>query len=218
MTASTGLSAAAWSALNTTVPLNTTAQLDAVAQRDTAAHLDTAANLDTTALRAAFAQFATGVTVMTARTDAPCGMTANAFTSLSMDPPLALVCVAQSAAMHAAVLRAQAFGVSVLAADQEWHARYFADRRRPRGAAEFEGIAWHPGAQTGVPLLAGALARLECRLTDVHRGGDHSIFVGEVVGFTHAGEDAADALVFHRGGFHRLPAPGQPAVDGTRQG
>lgn len=155
------------------------------------------------ALRAAFAQFVTGVTVVTAHTEAPCGMTANAFASLSMDPPLVLVCVAQGAAMHAAVLRAGAFGVSVLAADQEHQARHFANRARPRGVAEFDGIAWRPGAETGVPLLGGVLAWLECRLTDVHSGGDHSIFVGEVLSFAHDG--VGGALLFHRGTFRRLP-------------
>jgi flavin reductase (DIM6/NTAB) family NADH-FMN oxidoreductase RutF len=203
MSTSTSMSDALCPPLDTTARLDPNARLDSTAQ--VASQLDPTAKLDTKALRAAFAQFATGVTVMTSQTHAPCGMTANAFTSLSMDPPLALVCVAQSAAMHAAVLRARVFGVSVLAADQEGHACYFADRTRPRGAAEFDGIAWHPGPQTGVPLLAGALARLECRLTDVHRGGDHSIFVGEVVGFTHGAPTAAEALIFHRGGFHRLP-------------
>lgn len=153
-------------------------------------------------LRKIFGRFATGITVVTAGPQEPRGMTANSFTSVSLDPPLVLVCVLREAAMHEEILTSQAFAVSVLAAHQESVARHFADRSRPRGSEEFALVDSMPGACTGAPLVAGALAWLECKLSAVYDGGDHSIFLGEVLDFGHGAQD--DALLFYSGGFHRL--------------
>jgi flavin reductase len=154
-----------------------------------------------TALRSVLGRFATGVTVVTAGRATPCGMTANAFTSVSLDPPLILVCVDRSAAIYETVLAHGGFGVSMLSASQEHVARYFADHSRPRGAEEFSTVEWSPGPGTGAPILHGAIAWLDCALVNSYDGGDHEIFIGSVQasGFG----PAEDALVFFGGGFHQ---------------
>ncbi|MFJ5925622.1 flavin reductase family protein [Kitasatospora sp. NPDC092948] len=154
------------------------------------------------ALRETMARFATGITVLTTGGEQVHGMTANAFSSVSLDPPLVLCCVARTATMHRAITVTGSFAVSVLGAEQEQLARYFADRDRPRGAEQFDRVDWQPGPLTGAPLLGGALARLECRLAEVYEGGDHSIFLGEVLATEWAAGDGA--LLFYRGGYHRV--------------
>ncbi|RST23153.1 flavin reductase [Streptomyces sp. WAC04770] len=162
-------------------------------------------------LRRAFAEFATGVTVVTVGGSFPRGMTANSFTSVSMRPPLLLVCVHNDAVMWQTLRTARHFGVSVLNADQEAVARHFADDSRPAGLQQFEVVAWSPGPSTSVPLIDGALARFECEKWRAYDGGDHVILVGAVVGA--AGpvvgvgsvveEAAGDALVYFRGEFRK---------------
>jgi flavin reductase len=154
-------------------------------------------------LRTVFGRFATGVTVLAAGRDMPRGMTANSFASVSLTPPLVLVCVHHTAAIHQAVVDAQSFSVSILSARQEHVARYFADRTRPRGRQEFDVIGWTPGPNTGAPLLHGTLAWIECSLKAAYEGGDHSIFLGEVL----ASETgiAREALLFFDGKFHSPP-------------
>jgi flavin reductase len=132
-------------------------------------------------LRAAMSRFATGVVVLTVGGDSVHGMTANAFSSVSLTPPMVLCCVARTAVMHEALSAAGTFAVSIVRAEQAGLARYFADKRRPLGPEQFAGIDWRPGPCTGAPLLAGALAWLECELTDAHAAGDHSVFVGAVL-------------------------------------
>jgi flavin reductase len=167
-----------------------------VAQADPGA----AAGLPPGQLREVLRRFATGVTVLTAGHDAPQGMTANAFASVSLSPPLVLVCVSKSAAIHQAIVDYQSFAVSVLSGRQEYVARYFADHSRPRGREEFDIVGWSHGPKTGSPIIHGALAWLECELHATHEGGDHSIFVGAV----QAGEHgiAREALLFLGGAFH----------------
>ncbi|WP_253888140.1 flavin reductase family protein [Actinokineospora diospyrosa] len=150
-------------------------------------------------------RFATGVTVLTAGGPDGHGMTANAFTSVSLDPPLVLCCVRKTARMHDAIVGAGRFAVSVLAADQRELATYFADRRRPAGMAQFDAVGWVPGPRTGAPLLAGALAWLECELTESYAGGDHTVFLGRVLDLRRG--RAGRALVFYGGGFHQVGAP-----------
>jgi len=153
-------------------------------------------------LRSVFGAFATGITVVTARADAPLGMTANSFTSVSLTPALALVCVDRKAAMHKAILTGGLFAVSVLSCGQEQVASYFASHERPRGDQEFALVASTPGRRTGAPIVSGALAWMECRLAAVYEGGDHSIFLGEVLDLGHG--SGSEALLFYGGAFHRL--------------
>lgn len=167
-------------------------------------HLTPVAATDPDGLRGAFGTFATGVTVVSVGGPLPHGMTANSFTSVSLDPPLVLVCVDRRAVMHDRLLAAGVFGVSVLADGQEKVARHFADRRRPLGAAQFETVEWTPGRVTGAPLIDGALARFECAVWQVYDGGDHSIFTGRLLSAERRGED--DPVLFLRGRFRRVVA------------
>lgn len=162
---------------------------------------------DSVGLRSVLGRFATGVMVVAAGREMPCGMTANAFTSVSLEPPLILVCVSRSAAVYKAVIDAGSFAVSMLSARQEHVARHFADHSRPRGSGEFDLVGWSPGPKTGAPLLHDSLAWLECSLTNSYDGGDHEIFLGHVLasGFG----TASDALLFFGGSFH------QPRLGGS---
>jgi flavin reductase len=163
-----------------------------------------AAHLDETVppgqLREILRRFATGVTVLSAGQDVPQGMTANAFTSVSLSPPLVLVCVNKTAAIHPVIVDSRAFAVSVLSARQEKVARYFADHSRPRGREEFDIVGWSHGPHTGSPIIHGALAWMECELYATYDGGDHSIFVGSVLAGEHG--IAREALLFLGGAFH----------------
>jgi flavin reductase (DIM6/NTAB) family NADH-FMN oxidoreductase RutF len=159
---------------------------------------------DSREFRTVMGLFATGITVLTAASDPPHGMTANAFASVSKDPALVLVCIDREAVMHQRILSAGTFGVSVLGSRQEHLARYFADRMRPEGMAQFAAVEWAPGQRTGTPLLVGALAWLECTLVDAYAAGDHSIFVGSVLTLARGSE--RNALLFYGGHFRQLSA------------
>jgi len=159
---------------------------------------------DTNLLRRALGAFATGVTVVTVGGANPHGMTANSFTSVSLDPPLVLVCVGRDAVMHHSLLASRCFGVSVLAADQEPVARHFANRWRPLGLAQFDAVDWRPGRLTGTPLITGALAHFECGLWRAYDGGDHTIFVGSLLSVERY--ESQDAVLFHHGRFHQITA------------
>lgn len=158
--------------------------------------------LNTRDLRNVMGRFATGITVITAGQAEPRGMTANSFTSVSLEPPLVLVCVRRDAAMHKTILEHGGFAVSVLAANQERIARMFANPARPRGTLEFAAVDVLRGPHSGAPVLAGALAWLECKLSAVYEGGDHSILLGEVQTLSRGTTE--DALLFYGGSFHRL--------------
>ncbi|MET8251767.1 flavin reductase family protein [Micromonospora sp. NPDC005197] len=159
---------------------------------------------DPVLMRRVCGTFATGVTVVSVGGDEPHAMTANSFSAVSLDPPLILVCVGRAALMHQALSRAGAFGVSVLAADQEAVARYYADRRRPLGQEQFEFAEWRPGARTAAPLLGGAAAHIECELWRSYDGGDHTIFLGRPCGMRRHDDGDGEALVFLGGRFRRL--------------
>ena len=125
-------------------------------------------------LREALGRFATGVTVVTVATpQGPVGITANSFTSVSLDPPLVLWCPARASRRFAFFGQAPHFAIHVMAMEQRDLARGFAS-----GAGGFEAEAHSP---EGVPLLPGALARFDCALHAAHDGGDHSIVVGRVL-------------------------------------
>jgi flavin reductase len=163
-------------------------------------HLRAAAKADE--VREVMRRFATGVTVITTGGEHSHGMTANAFTSVSLEPPLVACCVAGTAYMHDAISEQGEFAISILGAHQEHLARYFADRSRPTGAEQFGHVGCRRGSRIAAPLLAGAAAWLECRLAFAYDGGDHTIFLGEVLASAWAEEP--DALLFHDGAFHAL--------------
>ncbi|MFJ9891649.1 flavin reductase family protein [Streptomyces sp. NPDC091287] len=153
-------------------------------------------------LREAMARFATGVIVLSVGGKSIHGMTANAFSSVSLDPPTVLCCVSHSAVMHQAITTERRFAVSVLGARQEGLARHFADKRRPLGAEQFSGLDWERGPCTGAPLLRGALAWLECELTEIHVSGDHSVFLGRVTASSKG--TGRSGLLFFDGQFQRV--------------
>jgi flavin reductase (DIM6/NTAB) family NADH-FMN oxidoreductase RutF len=153
-------------------------------------------------LRSALGCFATGVTVVAAGGSAPSAMTANSFTSVSLDPPLVLVCVRVDAVFHASMEQSGAYSVNVLSSSQQDIARHFADPARHLAGGEFSRGTWLPGAHTGVPLLEEAHAWLECALDRIYDGGDHSIFVGQVLGF--AADPSQQPLLFYGGGYRDL--------------
>jgi flavin reductase (DIM6/NTAB) family NADH-FMN oxidoreductase RutF len=145
--------------------------------------------------RTALGAFATGVTVITTRGEAhDYGMTATAFSSVSLDPPLVLVCVRAGADGADIIRRNGVFAVNILNARQEPISNYFASRDRPRGQDAFSEIP-HREVVTGAPVLEGVGAFLDCRLAVTHEAGDHLIFIGEVVAL---GVDPEhEPLLFH---------------------
>lgn len=158
--------------------------------------------IDPKLLRRTLGAFATGVTVVTVGGATPRGMTANSFTSVSLDPPLVLVCVERDAIMHGALAQNGVFGISVLAAHQEAIARHFADRRRPLGSEQFRPVDSTPGQLTGAPLIVDAVVHLECEVWRMYDGGDHTIFLANVLSLSRLSGD--EVLVFLHGKFHRL--------------
>jgi|SRR5919106_5281340 flavin reductase (DIM6/NTAB) family NADH-FMN oxidoreductase RutF len=161
---------------------------------------------DSRQYRDAVGMFATGITVVTARADGfGHGMTANSFSSVSLDPLLVLVCVLRDAVMHKVLDDVGRFGVSVLGAGQEDLARYFSDPSRPMGMAQFGPIDWRPGPVTGAPLLDGALAWLECDVEAAYPGGDHTVFLGRVLE-VEIGE-AGGPLLYFGGEYLPVRAP-----------
>lgn len=139
--------------------------------------------------------FATGVTVITAPRDdgGYIGVTVNSFCSVSLNPPMVLWCLQKSAYHFRHFQSASHFNVNVLAADQMWLSQRFAGRLADR----FSDIP-HRLSASGVPLIAGCVALLECRTRAVHPGGDHAILLGDVEGLATSDRDG---LVFHHGRF-----------------
>jgi flavin reductase (DIM6/NTAB) family NADH-FMN oxidoreductase RutF len=153
-------------------------------------------------------QFATGVTVVTSldrRADGsviPWGTTVNAFSSVSLDPPLVMIAIGHVRSIHPIILRERVFAVNVLAEDAQAISDCFAGAPVTPSRAEFCGALHHAGA-LGMPILDDAIAALECRLEAVHEAGDHSLFIGRV----EAGEDLrrpALPLLYFRGRYLRI--------------
>jgi flavin reductase (DIM6/NTAB) family NADH-FMN oxidoreductase RutF len=148
--------------------------------------------------------FATGVTVVTTYADGRhYAMTANSFTSVSLDPVLVLVAVEGRARFHDAVVGSGSFAVNVLAADQEDVSRWFATRGRPHDDASIGNWSFTPGPATGAAVFDGVLAALECTTYATHPGGDHTLVLGSVVGLSAPRPDAGPLLYF-RGGYRTL--------------
>ncbi len=153
--------------------------------------------IDEAAFKLAMSQFASGVTVVTTEHEGrPYGMTVASFASLSLHPPLVLVCIEKTVKTHDAIAGARKFGVSILRAEQQEISARFASRSEDK----FAGIAIERGA-LGVPLIAGALTTVECTVRDQLPGGDHSIFVGEVV---HARTGEGAPLLYFRSGYREM--------------
>lgn len=154
---------------------------------------------DSRALRNAFGRFATGVTIVTAMTkDGPIGMTANSFSSVSLDPPLCLWSIDRKSSRYDAFANARDTAIHVLAQDQEALCLAFA-----RKADAFDETVWREGPN-GVPLIEGCLARFECRRYGRHDAGDHTILVDQIL---QASVQEGDPLTFFQGSFGGFAEP-----------
>lgn len=156
-------------------------------------------------LRKILGHFATGVTVITASNGAgePSGTTANAFTSVSLDPPLILVCLARESRTLDSIRNSQGFVANILAEHQQDHSNWFARkgvRLKPELHEFSEGLL-------GLPVLTGTVAHLECRLERIDEGGDHEIVLGRVVSHGRHPEEV-DPLLFYQGSYRTLDRPG----------
>jgi flavin reductase (DIM6/NTAB) family NADH-FMN oxidoreductase RutF len=151
--------------------------------------------------RSALSRFASGVTVVSTKdaTGTLHGITVSSFCSVSLQPPMVLICIEKMTTSHHAFEESGVFVVNVLSESQAWLSEKFADPLRDK----FEGIHYREGLE-GVPVLNESLASLECRITFSYHGGDHSIFVGQVERVTVA--DGAPLLYF-RGGYGTLGQP-----------
>lgn len=154
--------------------------------------------IDSATFRAALGRFASGVTVVTVR--APDGrdhgMTASAFCSASLHPPLVAVCIGHEASIYSLLMRESHIGISILSTEQEALSRRFADRKSDR----FDGIGYSRG-EDGVALLDDALVHLECHVEDRHEAGDHTILVAVV---DRATVRPGRPLLYYRGGYAQL--------------
>jgi flavin reductase (DIM6/NTAB) family NADH-FMN oxidoreductase RutF len=147
--------------------------------------------------RLALSHFASGVTVVTTAHDGQLfGMTVASFASLSLHPPLVLVCIERSVKTHDGIAAAGKFGVSILSSTQADISAKFASRSDDK----FNGVELIEG-DLDVPLIAGALTAIECRLYDRLPGGDHTIFIGEVMKI-HTTE--GDPLLYFRSGYREM--------------
>ena len=161
-------------------------------------------------LRRVLARYPTGVTVVATRhvPSGVCGLTVNAFTSVSLEPPMVLVCVDRSSNTHGCIEACGEFSVNVLAADQAPLAVRFAQKREDK----FDGVPYRTG-EGGLPLVEGASAWVEARVDGAFDGGDHTIFLAHVL---RAERSDAPPLVFHGGSFARLDG-GAPADRPVRE-
>jgi flavin reductase (DIM6/NTAB) family NADH-FMN oxidoreductase RutF len=157
--------------------------------------------MDSREIRNIMGHFATGVTIVTTRDSAgsPFGLTVNSFTSLSLNPPLVVVCIDKAAQCYSCFEESKVFAVNVLSEDQEELSSRFATK----GIEKFGEIKWHRG-ENNVPLLDGSIGTIECKIVNSYEGGDHTIYLGEIVS-ANATEDRP--LLFFKGKYHRLPSP-----------
>jgi flavin reductase (DIM6/NTAB) family NADH-FMN oxidoreductase RutF len=155
--------------------------------------------IDPVLMRSAMGQFATGVTVITTMTPsgAPAGCTVSAFCSVSLDPPLVLVCVGKGRLTHDALAHGPGYAVNILRADQTGLAKSFARQ----GDDRFAGVQYTAGRH-GIPLLDGAIAQVECDLHAVLDGGDHAIVLGLVRDLN---VTEGEPLLYSQGAFLDLP-------------
>jgi len=161
--------------------------------------------IDPREFRNTVGHFVTGVTVIAAEIDGSVrAMTANAFTSLSLEPPLVLFCVAKKAHLGHDIQRATGFSVNVLRQEQQNLSTYFAGGWKEPEPPDFTFEPWHGG-----PMLAGSGAALGCALETIHDGGDHSIVVGRVLALYKC-EPPWAPLVFNRGKYASLAEPAGP--------
>jgi 3-hydroxy-9,10-secoandrosta-1,3,5(10)-triene-9,17-dione monooxygenase reductase component len=150
------------------------------------------------AMRATLGRFCTGVTIVTAAGESgPAGFTCQAFTALSLDPPLVLLCPAKASTSWPKISTAERFTVNILGGGHEVLCRDFA----ASGGDKFAGRSWHVSERTGAPILPGAVAIIDCALEAEHDAGDHTVVIARVLGLKHTDDEP---LLFFRGQFRQL--------------
>jgi flavin reductase (DIM6/NTAB) family NADH-FMN oxidoreductase RutF len=155
--------------------------------------------IDQEAFKAALRGWASGVTVVTSRSgDRTHGMTVSAFSSVSADPPLVLVCANRSSTTHAIIEEGGVFAVNILASHQQDVSSVFASSKHEE--TRLQRVGWSEG-ETGAPLIHEALASLECTVASAHREGSHTIYVGHVQA-VHTTD--AEPLLYYAGGYRSL--------------
>lgn len=157
--------------------------------------MSTSPHIDPREYRSTLGRFASGVTVITTEKDGQIhGMTANAFMSVSLDPPLVVVSVDNRATMHKLLPESKRYGVSILSADQEDISNHFA--RRPVEGLKIAFVEKH-----GVPMIDGAVAQIIARVVEMHKAGDHTLYLGQV---EHLEWTDEKPLLFFTGQYHHL--------------
>lgn len=160
-------------------------------------------NVSTTEFRTVMGQFATGVTVVTALDgDRPQGITVNALASVSLDPPLVMIALDQRRFIVPMIDASRRFAVNVLHEGQQWLSDCFAGANVIPNREAFCGAEWRPGA-TGLPLLAGAIAAMECDVVDRFTVGDHHLYLGRVEALALDDPDGPP-LLYHRRRYLRI--------------
>jgi flavin reductase (DIM6/NTAB) family NADH-FMN oxidoreductase RutF len=152
--------------------------------------------VDADGFKQVLSRWVTGVTIVTARDgDHIHGMTVSAFTEVSLDPPLVLVCADKGSNTHPVIAAGKVFAVNILASDQAELSNRFASKKEE--ASRFDGLAYEVG-ETGAPLIDGVVANLDCRLVAAHDHGDHVVYVGEVVDMRHHDREP---LLYYSGSY-----------------
>ena len=154
--------------------------------------------IDKNELRRVMGHFATGVAIITtvAKDGELVGLTANALTSVSLVPPLLLICVDKNAECYPHFADSKLFTVNVLSAEQEDLSRRFATK----SDRKFEGVAYRTGAN-GAPILTNVIAFMECKIVAAYEGGDHTVYLGEI---EEASTMEGQPLLFYRGGYRSI--------------
>lgn len=166
--------------------------------------------LDEMSIRRALGEFATGVTVIaTSDEEGPAGFACQSFSSLSLDPPLVVFTVMRASLTWPRIEATGRFAVNVLAEAQQDVSAAFGRR----GADKFAHGTWAE-SPLGNPVLHGAAIWIDCTVEAVHPGGDHHIVVGRISGIGHRAD--ASPLIYHRGGYARVVAPGDDAPEAER--
>ena len=156
--------------------------------------------VDPAAFRSALAQLAGGVVVVTSTDSAgrPAGVTATAVCSVSLEPPLVLACLGAASSTRETIASSGRYAINVLASDHRLHAERFATA----GDGKFDGLTWKPG-RSGCPVLPDSIAVCECDVEKTIEAGDHTVFIGRVIGATATESPHSRPLVWYRGRYAR---------------
>jgi 3-hydroxy-9,10-secoandrosta-1,3,5(10)-triene-9,17-dione monooxygenase reductase component len=169
--------------------------------------------VSTADFRTVMGQFATGVTIVTALDGGrPAGITVNGLMSVSLDPADVVIALGRKRFIVPAIDAGRRYAVNVLAEDQQWLSDCFAGASVTPGRDAFCGAAWRPG-ETGMPLLAGAIATMECEVVDRFEVGDHFLYVGRVAAVS-LDEPGAPPLLYHRRRYLRIERATTSVVTG----